>query len=220
MTADEKIRQEFDALLAEGEQVKASRKSAPPLALTDDKIDQELYFRWATRCLALIDRVFGTDGVHFRTFHSMYAGVNGYHPFLNCFGTFAGAKLDFEGGFLLRSRTLITAEVFADFMEQAEHLLAAGYHCPAAVLVGAVLEDGLRRLCAKHAVAVPDVGKLDKMNADLAKGGAYDKLQQKNVTAWADVRNKAAHGEWTGFKAADVEDMLRGVRRFLAEHPA
>ncbi|MEK6608071.1 MAG: DUF4145 domain-containing protein [Myxococcota bacterium] len=129
-------------------------------------------------------------------------------------------RSDLDGGYLQGLRGLVRADVFADFIEQAEHLLAAGYFQPAAVVVGAVLEDGLRKLCTKHGIALPEVGKLDKMNADLVKAGAYDKLQQKLVTAWADLRNKAAHGEWEKFKPADVEDMLRGVRRFLAEHPA
>jgi hypothetical protein len=39
------------------------------------------------------------------------------------------------------------------------------------------------------------IGKRDKMNADLAKGGAYHKFRQKQITALADIRNSAAHGD-------------------------
>ena len=38
--------------------------------------------------------------------------------------------------------------------------------------------------------------KLGTMNAGLAKQGVYNKLTQKRITALADIRNKAAHGEW------------------------
>jgi len=35
------------------------------------------------------------------------------------------------------------------------------------------------------------------MNADLIKVGAYNMAKHKQITASADVGNKAAHGEWT-----------------------
>ena len=60
--------------------------------------------------------------------------------------------------------------------------------------------------------------KMDTMNADLAKQGVYNKLMQKRITMLADIRNKAAHGEWDKFTKADVEDMLRGVRQFMETH--
>ena len=59
---------------------------------------------------------------------------------------------------------------------------------------------------------------LGSMNAGLAKQGVYDKLTQKRITALADIRNKAAHGECDEFTKADVEGMLRGVRQFMETH--
>jgi hypothetical protein len=53
------------------------------------------------------------------------------------------------------------------------------------------------------------------MNAELAKAGAYEKLQMKKITALADIRNKAAHGKWTEFSVEEVKEMLPSVRRFL-----
>jgi uncharacterized protein (UPF0332 family) len=110
---------------------------------------------------------------------------------------------------------LIEAEVFDDFLEQAEHLLGSSYYQPAVVVIGSVLEDGLRKLCLKHEIPLPAKPMLDTMNADLAKRGVYNKLTQKRVTALADIRNKAAHGEWDEFTKHDVEDMLRSVRQFM-----
>lgn len=70
----------------------------------------------------------------------------------------------------------------------------------------------------KHEMSLPAKPKLDTMNAELAKQGVYNKLAQKQVTWLADIRNKAAHGEWDKFTKADVEDMLRGVRQFMDTH--
>lgn len=135
-------------------------------------------------------------------------------------GILEALRNDFDGGHLANIRGLVRAEVFVELIDQAQHLLDEGYHQPSAVVVGAVLEDHLRKLCAKYStITLPGKPKLDTMNAELAKAGEYDVLVQKQVTVWADVRNKAAHGQWKEFAHANVEDMLRGVLRFLNEHP-
>ncbi len=133
-------------------------------------------------------------------------------------GILRSAKEDYEQGFLLDVRTLIEAEVFDDFLEQGAHLLDSGYFQPAAVVIGSVLEDGLRKLCARQGIELSTKPKLDTMNAALAKSGVYSKLTQKRVTALADIRNRAAHGEWDEFTHVDVETMLRDVRQFMLTH--
>lgn len=44
----------------------------------------------------------------------------------------------------------------------------------------------------------------DSMNAELANGGVYDKLQQKQVTAWLGIRNAAGHGNYGDYAGTDV----------------
>ena len=136
---------------------------------------------------------------------------------------------DFAEGFLDDLGAEIEAEVAADYMGQAEQLLQEGQtgkydHVLAAVLAGAVLEKGLRTLCGKQTAPVPTAGADGKplmLNAlidTLKKAGAFNELVAKQLRAWADIRNKAAHGEFDQFKRDDVELMLKGVNSFLAEH--
>ncbi|WP_199901781.1 hypothetical protein [Herbaspirillum sp. B65] len=58
------------------------------------------------------------------------------------------------------------------------------------------------------------------MNSDLAKAGVYNKLTQKQITALADLRNKAAHSQWEEFTKGDVDEMLRSIRRIMTEYRA
>ena len=58
--------------------------------------------------------------------------------------------------------------------------------------------------------------KADSMNNDLAFADVYSKLDQKNVTAWLDLRNKAAHGKYDEYNADQVRNLLVGVREFAA----
>ncbi len=64
------------------------------------------------------------------------------------------------------------------------------------------------------------MGKLGKMNEDLAKAGVYNKLVQKKVQVWADVRNNAAHGHCDQYEPADVQDTIRDIETFVSERLA
>ena len=55
------------------------------------------------------------------------------------------------------------------------------------------------------------------MNTELCKAGKYNMAKQKQITAWADLRNKAAHGEWSEYNQEDVSDFINGVERFVAD---
>ncbi|MGY4398211.1 hypothetical protein ACVWZA_003415 [Sphingomonas sp. UYAg733] len=127
---------------------------------------------------------------------------------------FEAAREDFEGGYLNSVRTLIQSEVFDNELEQARELLNGGYFPAAAVIAGVVLENTLRQLCDNHQI---DRGNLNKMNADLAKVAQYNKLKAKQVTAWADIRNNAAHGHYDQFSRGDVADMIEKIEAFVAD---
>lgn len=130
-------------------------------------------------------------------------------------------------GYLVSVQELIHADVFADFLEMAQYLLSEGYKDSAAVLIGGVLEEHLRKLCVKHSIPIETESsrgvypkKADTMNADLAREGVYSKLDQKSVTAWLDLRNKAAHGHYDEYTHQQVELLLQSVRDFLVRYPA
>ena len=215
MQLDGKILGRLNELLDMGERVLATRRNRPQNDFRDPTVDAKLAYQWATSAQSLLLRVFGNDSEHYARFQSITQRALSYSPSVCAQGVLKAAKDDYEGGQLFDVRQLIEAEIFDDFFEQADHLYAAGYYQAAAVIAGCVLEDGLRKLWVQHAIDVTDSPKLDKMNADLAKAGVYSKLIQKRITALADLRNKAAHGEWDQFSAPDVEDMLQNVRRLM-----
>jgi uncharacterized protein YutE (UPF0331/DUF86 family) len=53
---------------------------------------------------------------------------------------------------------------------------------------------------------------------DLKKTGVFNELKAKQLRAWADIRNNAAHGEFDQFKRADVDAMIQGINNFLADY--
>ncbi len=165
------------------------------------------------------------------------------HPYYEEFGRSVGQERVFEvekglgilhavrdeiaGGWTMTAKAIISAEIFSDFLEMASYLLNEGYKDPAAVMVGSVLEEHLRQLCRKVGIDVettkPDGSqvskKADALNADLAKQGVYSLLDQKNVTAWLDLRNKAAHGKYSEYTKEQVSLMYQGASEFMARVP-
>lgn len=139
-------------------------------------------------------------------------------------GILKALRAAYAGGYLQTVQELVHADMFADFLEMAVYLLSEGYKDAAAVIGGSVLEENLRKLCIKNGVPVADTKSQPKkasvMNDDLVKAAVYTKLEQKSVTAWLDLRNKAAHGEFTTYDQKQVELYLQGIRDFLTRYPA
>ncbi len=144
------------------------------------------------------------------------AAIEGILP--NRVGALRALRRDYDSGYLTTVQSLVRAEVFVDFLEMAEHLMQQGYKDPAAVLVGSVLEEHLRALCNARGIPCQVAGKpkkADSLNADLAGADVYNKLDQKNVTAWLDLRNKAAHGHYGDYTSEQVRNMLGGIQEFM-----
>jgi hypothetical protein len=138
-------------------------------------------------------------------------------------GNLRALRTAYASGYLATVTELVHAELFADFLEMAEYLVSEGYKDPAAVLGGSLLEEHLRQLATKHGIAVASGGrpkKADLLNSELASAGAYSKLDQKLVTAWLDMRNKAAHGKYGEYTKEQVELLLQSVRDFMVRVPA
>lgn len=148
-------------------------------------------------------------------------------------GKLKAIKNDFENGFLSSLSMQIEAEIAANYMGQAEQLLHEGSssaydHVPAAVLTGAVLEKSLRTLCDQQNPPIPTFKTttkgasepltLNPLIDELKKAAVFNELKAKQLRYWANIRNAAAHGEFAKFSRFEVEQMIAGVKNFLATY--
>lgn len=215
---NKKIEQRFSELEKQLQEVESTLKQSNGLYGTIDVIDKELFTGWKVKVKNLLVTACGEKSQHFITFEKgeTRGTMETNYSILKRLGAiFLAAKEDFEGGYLSSLKKLVQAEVFDTEIEQAKELLNSGYKLASAVIAGVVLETTLRDLC--ETISIPH-GKLDKMNAQLAKAGVYNKLQQKRITAIADIRNSAAHGKPDEFSENDVESMIRDVESFLLKY--
>ena len=210
MKIDEKIIHRMEELIETGKKVLSTKRDPPSNYIGfDSRVNSQDAYQWFTSAQSLLSRVFGKDSEHYRNFTEMN-GEKGltYSPVFRAVGILKASKDDYEYDHLFNVQRIIEAEVFDDFLDQSKNLLTAGYHAPAAVICGSVLEDALRKMCNEKSIVLPKKPKLDWMNSELAKTGLYNKLTQKKITAFADIRNNAAHGNWDQFDKEDVEEFI------------
>jgi hypothetical protein len=177
-------------------------------------------------CVATVDRLAPRGSAYRRIIEDANSLNRGLPHMLvpAAVGALEALRVDYEAGNLAGLPELIHAELFADFLEMADHLLDSGYKDAAAVIAGATLEGHLRQLAEANGVEViNDEGrplKADRINGDLANANIYGKSDLKAVTAWLGLRNHAAHGEYKEFEAGQVGPMIAGIRDFIRRLPA
>lgn len=210
-----------DELIVTGQKVLATRRRNE----YSDAVESAPMRAFRVAVLSFIDRVYGRGHSHFSEFEQ----CTGNSYFTNAedgVAVMQAIRDEIAGGWLFTVKGLVTAEVFADFIEMADHLLAAGYKDPAAVMAGSVLEEHLRQLCIASSIAVYEEKhdkqlpkKAERLNADLASAIIYTKLDQKQITAWLDLRNNAAHGKYDQYTADQVKHLLSGITDFMVRVP-
>lgn len=206
---------QIDSVIAAWENLKSRRKHGDYSDLPDEEVSEVI-----NRTIATVDRLTLPHTPYRVSIGSLVSsyGVNNGRVLDDLIGILKAVRMDYTQGYLQTIQELVHADLFADFLEMAEYLLEEGYKDPAAVMVGGVLEEHLRKLAIKNGIQVLENGKskkADRLNSDLAGGCVHSKLDQKSITAWLDLRNKAAHGKYSEYQHEQVLLMLLGVRDYL-----
>jgi len=153
MKIERKIIDRLEELVNQGEEIRKSYKSHSRGAFSFNYAGA---VKWKVNCLSYIEKVFGDESVYRKQFEKYFniSSENSLVSFGEVVSVISAAKEDYENGYLLEIRALIEAEVFDDFLEQADYLLSQGYFIAAAVISGSVLEDALRKLCSKNGISL------------------------------------------------------------------
>lgn len=225
-TLEKRLKAEIDALVRIGEEIAAKAESS------GSKLGQEWVIKassWVNRIGEIIRKLCGPQSKHMSGFDAALATVNFYTMHSNyckhigvMLGVIKAVQHETQMGLLADFRGLVQADIFADFLEMGEYLLSEGYKDAAAVVIGSVLEDALRKLAETKGITTRKAGTkpltLEPLNVECAKVGIYDKLVQKQITSWGELRNRAAHGEYDKYDAQQVKMMLLFVQKFASEH--
>ena len=214
----EEIKRRIDELLLQADELIKTKTTGK----YGEFVDYPLRVEFIAASKSFLSSLLGKNSTYYEEFLSVEKG-SGSSGISACKSILTALKKEVEGGWLFTVKGLVSAEIFTDFLEMAEHLLKEGYKDPAAVMIGSVLEEHLRQLCQKNNVdthiikgadTVPK--RAEAMNIDLVKAKVYPLTDQKQVTAWLDLRNNAAHGKYLEYKKEQVDLMYQGVLNFIS----
>ena len=186
--------------------------------------------RFIARSRAVVDRIAGRRSTYMQQVNDI-TGRTKYadeYKATQIVGVLEALKADVECGYLVTVQDMAHAEVFSDYLDMADHLLNNGYKDPAAVLVGSTLESHLRQMCVKAEIGLEDKNHSGevrqrtaaRLNDELTKAQVYGGADKKQVDAWLDLRNKAAHGKYAEYETAQIKLMSAGVRDFIRRFAA
>ena len=175
------------------------------------------WFSIRTSALNLISRTAGESSIYYRALLEAHAPntMHGQMPSLSV-GIIEAAMTDYREGFMADAKLHVSAEVLTDFLVQAEVLLEHDYKDAAAVLIRAVLEDGLRRVCLSKGIEVKDRAGVDDLTQALTKQNVLTALQKKEIDAKRELANAAVHGRFSEYTKQDVVAFHEFVQRLLA----
>ena len=155
---DDRIMAEVDDLVELGIRIHRSA-SVSSSGIGGDELAEVT--TWVTRLGHLVRNLYGEKSQHFDSYSKALATQNFftlhsnyYEHFTQMLGVAKAIKHEINHGLLVNFKSLAQAEVFADFLEMGEYLLEEVYKDAAAVIIGSVLEDGLRKLSERSGLSI------------------------------------------------------------------
>lgn len=209
MKVDDLVLRRLEALV---EKAEAAGKRPGPTELHE----------WAVGALNIVKRVFGEKSIHYEFLEAELENARDEveDAPAKAIGVLRAALDDYRGGYLFDLRSEIRAETGDGILEDAKELLGAGRKDLACIVAGVALELTIKDLCQRHEVPFDRRSKLDALNTELRKRGVYNESLRKQISAWAALRNHAAHGEWNEYGEPEVRGLIDGteqlIGRFLA----
>jgi HEPN domain-containing protein len=216
MRIDPVVQRRLSELISKADSIKSARQTAHFREKAIHRVSIAEVAGWTASTESILLGVLGENSPHLQALRKARDGFTGYESeFDRLRSVLSAAQEDYAGGYLFSFRALVKAEVLDDALIQAEALLQSNFKDPACILIGVALEVTIKELARQAELSE---AKLERLNADLCKAGKYNLSKQKQITAWADMRNKAAHGDWNEYTSEDVKEMFTGVQRFIADY--
>jgi hypothetical protein len=197
------------------------RGEALPPGTFRDWTDGAHFSGWSAAVDQFLIELLGPESVYYLDFDGASPATSADVPPAiksACLQILYSLRDDLRKGRLVSLRALVTADMFSDFLEMAEHLLQNEYKDPGASLIGAVFEIGLREIAVANGLKVRTREDLTSLNNRLAEKNVYSRLAQKSVAVWIDIRNHADHGQFGEYTLENVKAMLTGVQDFLSRY--
>ena len=221
MSKYDKLIKRVDQLIQKGENVLKTNYHVN--GASDKMVDSSQHYSFRVGALSFIENLYGINHSFFMEFKNRTDG-HFIHSTRRAIAMLCSIKDEIESGWYDDFKGLVAADIFGNFLDMAEYLLDKTYKDAAAVIIGSTLENHMRYLCDANGIDVTTIDrkgktkskKADTLNSELMNRNVYTKTDLKAVTAWLDIRNNAAHGDYNEYTKEQVELMYQGVTEFIS----
>lgn len=217
MKTNEKITSLVEKLIQNGEELCKNpwaNNQYKSIGVVTHFVDLERFNQWLGSFHLLLS-LLGQLGNPWHDIYESSKKGNRLENALAILGSLKSIKESLNDGLLISFKDIIYAEAFSDLIEQAEYLYEQGYFLPSGVLLRAVLEERLKKLCeSKGCYPEKNRPTINDYNQNLYAADIYDKITFKHVDSLAAIGNAAAHND-PQLKKQEVERFLRDLPAFL-----
>ena len=181
-----------------------------------------------TQVKSAVNRIVGIESEYYKRIDQILQNYQGmkdsyYEKLAGVIGVAEALYSDIKSDYLKDLVEIIHGEIFSDYLEMAEFLLEEGFKDASAVIAGSTLEELIRKLAIKNGIDVKILssGKekpkpTSRLNQNLYKANIIKKGDMMPSTAWLDIRNNSAHGNYNEYTTAQIDLMIKGIRNFIS----
>jgi len=210
------IARRFAELVVEGKRVV---DSIPPSGSVDVK-NRPAAVSWLLSVTNLLEISMPENSRYRREATGLLPDVNGTlwcDRIATVLGVLESAATEWRNGLISSLELRFAGLVFEDFLRQARIHNDEGRTREAAILASAVLEDTVKRLCAKHNIVADGKGLDASINALKGKE-ILGRVKAERLRSFAALRNQAFHAQWDAFDEGDLRHMIEGLEELLEMH--
>lgn len=180
--------------------------------------NRERLDQWKLSCLNTIEVIAGKKSVFYETFPHKYidyfertfdAAMSHYLSVLRALSE------ELQIGFLYGVEILVAKDMLETIIEETKALLQAKYKDAAAIYCRVILETSVKKLCDNNKISYRKKEKLSSISNKLKKKGLLNLPEWRQIQAWTDIGNSAAHGKFSDYAEDDVKNMLNGIENFI-----
>lgn len=113
---------------------------------------------------------------------------------------------------------MLQFEIFESELQAAKELINKKYHRAAGALAGVTLEVHLAKVCKNHKITLRSKNPtISKFNESLKTAEIIDVPTWRLIQRLGDIRNLAVHSKEREPTRDEVEDLIRGCEKLIAE---
>jgi hypothetical protein len=186
-------------------------------------VSEEKFHDFRISAMSFLGRVFGQDSTYHQSFKSEVTQPTASRT-RRGIGILTAAGKDLRGDWLETTSGAITRDVLTDMLQLAKVQLDSKNLRAAAIIAGAVLEKQLRNLCLAKGIKIYNeiqnkaVAKKGlQLTGAAYKGQIYNRLENKEMSSWLELYDRAAESKNDDIPAELVKTMVSGVLSFLTK---